>query len=205
MNDAENKIRIAEKLGWNGICFVMEFENNRFKDFLGDIDNLREKTEIEILSGALISAPSTMKLRRLARDALRCADLVIVDGGDGKVNRAASECWEVDILSHPEKNEERDFMRQKNSGIDHVIARLLAEKFIAIEFNFFEILNSSGMRRSQILGRMQQNVRLARKYNVPIIITSGAIDKYDLRSPRDLMSFGKLIGMTDLEAKSSIL
>ena len=203
--DSEHKLKIAEKLEWNGICLVEDFSNfEKFENLLTDAEKLRQDSSLEILIGASIGPESPRELRKLSRNALKYADIILVDGGDTEINRMASECWEVDILSHPERNREKDFMRQRNSGINDVIAKLMAEKCIAIEFNFNEILNSRGMFRSRVIGRMRQNVRLARKYNAPMILTTGATDRYGMRSPRDLVAIGKTLGMTDKEAKSSV-
>lgn len=203
--DSENKLKFAEKLGWNGICLVEDFNNpDKFMDFSEEVYWLRQNSKLDTLIGALIHPESQRRLKEVSRSALEYVDIILVDGGDTEINRMASECWEVDILAHPERNRQKDFMRQRNSGINDVIAKLMAEKCVAIEFNFSEILNSGGMFRSRVMGRMQQNVRLARKYNVPMILTSGAIDRYGMRSPRDLMAIGKTLGMTDKEAKSSV-
>jgi len=208
--EIEETIEIAKRLGWKGICITEYFEGKKserkFLDFTKKIDEIKRRNlskkgkEIEILIGAEIKED----IRKNSRDALNFSDIIIVHGGNEKINREASECWEVDILAHPEISTGKDFMNQKNSGIDHIIAKLLKEKVIAIEINFSELLNASAALRAQKIGRICQNIILARKYGVPIIITSGAKSKYELRSPKDLLSLGKLIGMSDLEAKKSL-
>jgi RNase P/RNase MRP subunit p30 len=49
-------------------------------------------------------------VQKKARSAVEAADLVLVSGGVEEINRAASECWEVDILCHPERVDGRDLM-----------------------------------------------------------------------------------------------
>ena len=130
--------------------------------------------------------------------------MILVSGGSEEINRAASECWEVDVLMHPEKGSQRDLPDQKNSGLDHVTARFMAEKGIALGIDFSQLLNSYGMGRSLIMGRMRQNIMLARKYGTPIILASGASDKYGLRSPMDLYSVGISLGMDPGLAKKAL-
>jgi len=200
--DFEEKIELAEHLGWNGICLVEDFDSN-FKSFSKEIECLKKKSKIDILIGAKISTKIPNEIRRKSRAALGYADLILVDGGDEDINRAASECWEVDILCHPETID-KDFMDQKNSGVDHIMARFMSERFIALEIDFSRILNSHGMLRSQIMGKMRQNVMLARKYDVPTIITSNADDRWSLRAPRELISIGISLGMTEVIAKKAV-
>ncbi len=205
LNDLKGRIKLAKHMGWNGICLTADFQDTEtIKEFSEKIDDMRKETKLTLLIGAEITAKSIQELQKNSRKALSCVDLSLVNGGGDEINRAASECWEVDILCHPEKLAEKDFMKQKNSGVDHVMAKLMAERLIALEFNFSEILNSYGMLRSHVLGRMRQNVMLARKYKALMILTSGAQDKWELRAPGELIAIGKAIGMTQIEAKLAV-
>lgn len=195
--DLKDKIEVTEHLGWNGLCVTTDL-----KGFSKKIES--KETVIDIFTGVELSPGSAQELRKNSRKVLESVDFVFVKGGIDEVNRVASESWEVDILCHPEKSAEKDFMRQKNSGLDHVMVKLMAEHGIAVEFNFSEILNSYGMLRSQIIGRMRQNIILARKYDAMVILTSGADDRWGLRAPRDLIAVGKMLGMTDAEAKAAV-
>ncbi len=214
-------LKIAEHLGWGGICIVKNFdsdfirnskefrsydfpEENHIKKFPEKIKSFREKFGVEILIGAEINAEIPGEIQKRSRSALEYADIILVSGGGEGINRAASECWEIDILCHPEKTAEKDRMDYKSSGINQTIAKFMSERFIAIEINFSEILNSGGILRSQILGRMRQNLVLAKKYNIPVIITSGAKDIYGLRAPRELIAFGISLGMDGNYAKNCV-
>jgi ribonuclease P/MRP protein subunit RPP1 len=200
--DLEGMIKLAEHIGWGAICITTDFRNIR--GLSTRINDTRKKTAMNLLSGARITAGSINELQKTSRDVLSHADLILVEGVNEETCRAAAECWEVDIVCHPEKLTDRDPMRQKNSGVDHVMAKMMSERLIAMEFNFSELLNSYGMLRSQILGRMRQNVMLARKYNTPMILTSGAHSMWELRSPGELTAIGKAIGMTQQEAKTAV-
>jgi len=189
----EEILKTAQTLGWDGVCLTRDVKK-------GDGKFCDEVSGLDVLTGAMIPSP----IRKNARKALELADMVLVEGGDESVNRKASECWEVDVLAHPERNTNKDFMHQRNSGIDHIMARFMKERCIAIEINFSEVLNSSGNSRARILGRMRQNVMLARKYKTPVVLTSGARDKWGLRAPGELMAFGRCLGMTELEARTAV-
>ena len=100
----------------------------------------------------------------------------------------------VDILLSPEKNNKRDFMFFRNSGLNQVLCKLAVKNHISIGFNFSDILNSNGKERSKLLGRMTQNVRLCKKYKVKMEFSSFAKNKFELRSDAILTSFAKVLG-----------
>jgi ribonuclease P/MRP protein subunit RPP1 len=205
LNDLEGRVKLAEQLGWDGICLTADFQDIKtLKVFSDRISDMRKETVMDLFSGAEITGKSAQGFQKDSRKALDYVDLILVRGGGDEVNRSAAECWEVDLLCHPEKLAEKDFMKQRNSGIDHVMAKFMAERLIGMEFNLTEILNSYGMLRSQVLGRMHQNVVLARKYSVSMILTSGGQGNWELRAPRDLISIGNILGMTPGEAKEAV-
>jgi len=150
--------------------------------------------------------PAEIKSKNVQEEVrkLRKASDVIIVSGDDTISRLASDCWEVDIIGSPEVHENGDFMHQLNSGIDYVIAKACAEKGIAVEFCFANILNSFGRKCSQLLSRMAQNVRICRGCSCDMVITSGASEKFGLRAPRDLIAFGVLLGMTLKEAGDAV-
>ena len=126
----------------------------------------------------------------------------IVEGGDDKKNRKVVEDKNVDILLSPEKTRDRDFMHSRNSGLNQVLCKLAKKNDIANGFDFNLVLNSKN--RGEILGRMMQNVGLCRKYKNKMVLLSGANNELDMRNPKDLVSFGIVLGMTPKEAKNAL-
>ena len=118
----------------------------------------------------------------------------VVEGGDETVNRKAVENSKIDILLSPEKNDKKDFMFSRNSGLNQVLCKLAAKNNVAIGFNFSNLLNCSGKERARLLGRMRQNYRLCKKYKVEIIFSSFAKNKYELRSSEFLKVFARILG-----------
>ena len=87
---------------------------------------VKTKTTVEILQGVEIKAKNPDELRRMVDRFRDMADIIIVAGGELDINRAACENPKVDILSTPEK-------QRRDSGIDHVMAKLAAENKVAID------------------------------------------------------------------------
>jgi ribonuclease P/MRP protein subunit RPP1 len=122
---------------------------------------------------------------------------LLVQGSDTDLNRKAVQTKEVDILTHPEFN-------RRDSGFNHIMAKLASANNVAIEINFREILLSSKNTRSQILHNISQNVELCKKFKVPIIICSGAISHWQLKDPKILLSMSCLLGLDLDEAKKAL-
>jgi len=192
LKEIDEVIEISKKLGYSGIGITLKYAN------LNDLKELKKiKSEIDLVSCVEISAQGVKELKRKISKARKIVDIVIVSGGDYKINRAAAEDSRVDILSHPE-------YKRMDSGVDHIIARAAGENNVAIEINFHEILETFRKIRAHVLGHMRNNIHLALEYNVPIVITSSALNKWELRGPRELAAIGQAIGMSLEDSMKSV-
>ncbi len=122
--------------------------------------------------------------------------LIYVQGGNMRVNRTAIESG-VDALISPE-------FGRKDSGFDHVLARLAAKNNVAVGFSIAPLLKANPYERVQLLRFMIRNWRLVEKYRVPRFLTSSAENRWGVRSPRELMSLGIALGMEVPHAKASL-
>jgi len=110
----------------------------------------------------------------------------------------------VDIITGLEKEKRADHMKYRSSGLNHVLCKLAKENKIKIAFSFSDVLKSKGMLRGQVIGRMMQNVKLCRKYRVKMIICSFAENKYEMKNVKDLIAFGRVVGMSPGESKKAL-
>ena len=108
----------------------------------------------------------------------------------------------MSIITGLEKIERVDSLHQRRSGFNQVLAKIAKKNKIALVFNFNDIIDSK--KKSQIMGRISQNIKICRKYKVEMIIASFAKYKYQMRNPSDLMSLFILLGMTPKEAKDAL-
>ncbi len=191
----EELVSMAKKLGYSGICFTAYPLRKKEENFLKvEIERVKKEFGVEILLG--FEARNLRELKSLVRRR-REFDVLLVRGGNLKLNRIACETPEVDILTHPE------FGRQ-DPGLDYTSVKLAAKNNVAIEMNFREILVSTGRSRSLILKNIAHNLKLAKKYKAPIILCSGAITQWELRSPECLISMAVQLGLELREAKLAI-
>lgn len=181
-------IELAEKLGYSGLVLV--YDN---KESIPDLKKF--KTKLKLKTALLASQKKVQSARTKSK-------LVFVKAVED--NRFAFEKSRPDLVFAVEEAQPRDFMHQRGSGLNHIMCRFAKENNVKIGFSFNSILNSSAMSRAQIIGRMQQNILLCRKFKCNTVIASFAKDPYEMRFSKDLLAFFTQIGMHQKEAKDSL-
>lgn len=97
-----------------------------------------------------------------------------------------------------------DSLHSRHSGLNHILCSLMKKNSIVLGFSLSQVLNASPLKRAYILGRMMQNIRFARKYNVKMKMASFARTPYEMRAYRDMISLGTILGMHPIEAKKAL-
>jgi ribonuclease P/MRP protein subunit RPP1 len=186
---------MAKQLGYAGICFAEYYKNDgQISELKKEIEKVKQKVGIEILLGF---EARTIKELDMLRQRRKKFDVLLVRGGDLRLNRKACETPEVDILTHPEYG-------RMDSGLNHVMIKLAAKNNVAIEINFRQVVLSSKKTRSKIIENMKNNASLAKKLHANIIICSGALSHWDLNDPLCMISFATLLGLDINKAKDSL-
>lgn len=178
--------RVAKKYGYAGIAVTNH-----------DAVVQEQPESNAVFYGVEIKANSVSDLKRKVKLHWGKVSLLTVHGGNDKINRAAVENPKVDVLAHPcgERGER---------GLNHVLVRYAAENGVAIDFNMNAIIHSRRGERARTLGKMRENLKLVRKYEALMILTSHAHSIYDLRAPREMIALATLFGMTKEEATSAL-
>ena len=178
-NSVEEMAAMAKRLGLNGIGIVQHYPNISEIDAIDDID---------IVKCIMIKPNNTGELGEIAGKVRNKCEIIMVHGGSYDINRAACENSLVDVLCHPE-------LGRKDSGLDHICIKAAHDNDVAMEINFHEILESSRKGRVYILSAMKKNTELCRRYETPVVTTSGAVTRWDLRSGRELSAITNILGL----------
>jgi len=105
------------------------------------------------------------------------------------LNRKVLEKLPIDIFLINQKSR-KDFQKQRESGLNHVLAKIAKEKGIQIGINLDEIIESHGKEKAKILARVLQNIKICKKHGVQMQFVSSK--KQNLPS---LKSLGLSLGM----------
>lgn len=188
--DLRNTLGTARKLGWQGLGILIPYSVS----YMRELGELREEVKnldagIDVGFGVEINARDPNEARRVAKIVRKDAELVVVRGGKPEVERTVLETPEVDVLLH-----------DADTRLNHVLAKLAARNNVAVGFVFSSLLLSYKRTRISVFSNMISSARLLRKYRSPVILSSGSMSPWDLRSPSDLLAFGRLLGFQDNQA-----
>ena len=98
----------------------------------------------------------------------------------------------VSILISPENTLGKDKLKERDSGLNHILCKSAKEIDVIIGFSLSSILNAGDTHI--VLGKIMQNITLCRKFNVETTIASFAQNSFEMRSPHDLVSLFKMLG-----------
>lgn len=195
-NNEKEFIEIAEKLKNPALCFIYKFKNRAdFSKKQEKINKLQEKTKLRLFIGLIADSKNINKAKKLTK--------LVIYKSTGN-DRHVIEKSKANVVFGLETIAARDSMHHRNSGLNQVLCKLANKNNVMIGFSFSSILNTDWMIRSQILGRLMQNIRLCRKYKVKTVIASFAEKPYDMRPYHDLKSVFICFGMHPKEAKDSL-
>jgi len=112
------------------------------------------------------------------------------------VARQAAKDHRVDILQFP--------LRPGRNPFDAAEAELASGSNAALEFDAAQLVEAQLRTLPRNLTQIRQAVGTAKRFNVPIVVSSGATSVYDLRSPRDLAALMQLLGLSEEQALSTL-
>ncbi|MDV0447298.1 hypothetical protein MsAg5_11810 [Methanosarcinaceae archaeon Ag5] len=175
---------------------------------LSDLSKLSSK--LSFYSGVEMSPSSTGDLTSQMQKFRKKADFLSVRSADEKIIRAAVESNHIDLIN-PISISVRDNGYGRGSSyntaigqINHIVAKLAADNHLAFGFDLFPFLQTRGFRRSKLLAGVFEMIPILQKYDVPILVFSGAKSVYDLRDSYALVAFGKLLGLSEADAKKAV-
>jgi RNase P/RNase MRP subunit p30 len=74
----------------------------------------------------------------------------------------------------------------------------------ALQLDTVDLLEKDSSKLEKNIQRLNKQVRIADKHDIPIILSSGAYEKYQLRTPRGIVALASLIEI-DRESATNML
>ena len=166
----------------------MKFKKIKSKE---EISNLSDNYLIDAEEKTARAIVASLKQREFK------GKIGVLGRGDA-FNRRVVETLKINYLFSPEGGTERDTLKQRDSGINHVVAREAAKNKIAMIIDFNDIFHLAGKKRAIRIGKIIQNIEICRKVGCDIKI----IGRKDSNS---LASFGFSLGMSSKQVKDSMI
>jgi len=172
----------AKRLGYSGIIIT----NHTTSGWPLGVEAARLVGGIEVAIGAEIVASDQRSLHSRATSLRDRAAFLAVHGGDEKINRAACEDPNVDLLAHPHRG---------RAGIGVAGAKAARDNQVAIALDLSSMIILRGPARVRWMETVRRDLNLIEKFDLPLMMTTGARSHLDLRSPRDLTALAGLLGL----------
>jgi len=193
-SDVEKTLNLGKDLNLAMIGFIVLIEE------LPKIEKLRSKRDWRqrpmIALGTEIINQKPSQVGKTVSNLRNSAEIIVARGGTEELNRAILETPKVDILINHEL--------EGRCGINHILAKLAKKNNISIAFDLNRLMVSYRMGRIQEFSAMRETAKLVKRFRSPFILTSGAMDPWDMRSPSELIALGKQLGFTESEAKKGL-
>ncbi len=187
-------ISTLEKFKFNGACIYYDSEVFDNKDTVDKFNVLNDSTSIDLYRGVRIRQKNASLIFKSVQKFRKSADMIMVDGGDSNINRKICENPSIDVINHPYDN-------RHNSGINHVLSKLLKENNITVNINIKDILSKWRYFRVRLLDHINQLLYLEAKYKFRVILSSGSESFFDVKSPDSML---RLCGLLDVNQEKAI-
>lgn len=139
------------------------------------------------MKSVTIQADNFDKARRAIRE--NKGKIIIFSSNDDELNKKILEKEKINVLLL-NLSSRKDRMKQRDSGFNHVLAKLAKKKNISLGINLDEIINSDSKGKSEILARVRQNIKLCNKNKLKMkFISKNKRERYNLKS------LGLILGM----------
>lgn len=133
-------------------------------------------------------------------------NILIGQGGLNKINRFFLEDTQIDFLLDPQNSyfkSKIDFIHHFNSGLNQVLCKAAKEK----ETGLFFSLNFTYGKKYNIakeMGRINQNIKFARKYELPILINYLIQNPNQIKSKQEISAIMSLFEISTQQVKESL-
>ena len=204
-NDNEEELlEAAASFGYSGICFCYRYGADLIKKNLSaKLKNLKaeENPKLKVYSALLVEEKSLQKLNK------KEFDFVILKANKNLQNTLTRFSRKIDFVYGSEFISGNDSLHSRKSGVNHVVCNLMKENNISMVVSLKDLICSMHLdpkKFAQLLGRISQNIILARKYKLNLKFVSFAEDKYGMRSRHDMIALLIVLGMHPKEAKDAL-
>ncbi|MBW3012790.1 hypothetical protein KY340_01160 [Candidatus Woesearchaeota archaeon] len=185
-NNNESKfISTAVKLGYTGLVFLYDQKNRNNVNVALKLK--KDEKRIKIFTAFVADKKKQMQ----------GVDLFLTTKSDRKFLKG-----EFDMIYDIELNIQ-DTMKQRQGGLNQVLCNVMKENDVSYCISFSTALISTN--RADLIGSIMQNLLLCQKYKVKIAIASFASSIYQMRNPKDLEAFVRLLGVKDSKKAMSYL
>ncbi len=182
-------LELAADLGYKGVGLTTEEPPER-----GEI-----YPELDLVSRMTLRPSNVNDLTKSLRRIRRKYVIIAVECHSKNVARQAAKDNRVDILNFPVSISARRRVR-----FDRQEASLAGRANCVYEVNVSDLLGVGPLILSRLLSIFREEVENAKRYDVPVIVSSGADEPLRMREPRSLAAVLSLLGLDEKESLDAV-
>lgn len=190
--NAETLLARASNLGYR--CVGVSLPLDGYRKILSALKERCSDLDLDFVSRIDLQPPNSRALLNALRRVRRTFEIVAVTCLSKPVARQAAKDRRVDLLNFPSYDPRRRFF-------DKAEAELTSNSFASLEIDMSPLLTLHDHQLARFLSTLRREVRIAREFDVKVIISSGAQNTFLMRQPRDYVSLARLF---DLDKDSAL-
>lgn len=187
LDQVEKMVSKSSELGYHLVGISLPPDITR--DKIHQLQKICRDTEIDFVKRVDFFPKTPRELLNNLRRFRRKFEVVSVTCISKSVARQAAKDRRVDLLSFPA-------MAPRKRFFDHAEAELASRALSSLEVEMARLLSLRVFSRVRLLSYLRKEVAIAKKFHVPITISSGATNEYLMRGPHDYASLASLFDMT---------
>ena len=167
------------------------------EDDLSKLKSICAEASVDFVSRADFHPRSENDLTHFLRKFRRRFEVICISCDNKEVARQAAKDRRVDLLSFPSLDYHKRFF-------DRAEAELASGSLTALEVDVKPLLVLEGPPRVRILMSLRREIKVAREFKVPIVVSSGVGEQRFMRFPRDMASLAYLFGLDEVSALDAV-
>jgi len=178
-NTADEYAYLLSLLGFRYVSFVCfnRVIENRFKEYRRRVEDYG----LEYISRVDLEIKSLSQAKGFLRKYRKSVDLVVARPRNINAARFSARDGRIDMI----------FFDGRSPKFDTIQAKLMGVNNKVLEIAISEILTAE--KRVPVIRKLNRTLTIALKYDVKIVLSSGAHNIYEIRTPRDMVSIIKTL------------
>lgn len=164
---------------------------------VAQLQSFCKEASLDFASRLDLKPKTTGELIQSLRKFRRKFEVICVICESKAVARQAAKDRRVDLLNFPEKNSRQRFF-------DEAEAELASKSLAFLEIDLKPLLTSEGPARIRLLSTLRRETVTAKRFSIPIVVSSGATDELTMKKPLEMKALTILFDMDKTLAQDAV-
>lgn len=183
----ENMVKKSSELGYRLVGIPLS--PNTPREEIGRLQKICNEAKMDLVTRVEFCPRTPSELLRDLRRLRRRFEIVAITCTSKRVARQAARDRRVDFLSFLATDLRKRFF-------DEAEAELASKALSCLEIEMTPLLSLKGFSRIRLLSHLRSELEIAKRFNVPVTISSGATNELFLRNPHDYAALATLLNMS---------